>query len=69
MEIDVSHEVGKLIERRKSFKDKPPIFERFNILVGLLREWRDATDLKHRLIVSRRINFTRRELADRGVNV
>lgn len=67
--FDVSEEVGKLIEQRKPYKGKPPIFERFNILVGLLREWRDATDLKHRLMVSRRINFTRRELADRGVHL
>lgn len=65
MTIDIKTEVGKLIEQRKPYKGKPPIYERFNVLVSLLRDWRDSPAQRGQ--IARAINIVRRELSALGV--
>lgn len=65
---DLSRQIGRLIEQRKPYRGQPAIFERFNILVGALREWPSA-GLDHKPEIARDINIARAELAERGVQV
>lgn len=51
---DLGKEVGKLQKRQRQYRDRPELFERFNIAISLARELKDAepgdrAELLHKL--------------------
>ena len=63
-----SKEIGILIEQRKPYAGQFKFFERFNIIVGGLREWPHAST-EVRAGIARNINRARKELHELGVVV
>jgi len=68
MKIDLPTQIGRLIEQRKPYRGQPAVFERFNILIGGLREWPHAGQ-EAKALIAKNINIARAELAERGVAV